>query len=249
MYVNFLYTYTMKTSILIIAHNEEKYIADCIASVLNQSTPADEVVLVAHNCTDQTTAIAKRYPISIVEYAGPKGITHARIRGLQAVTGDIILCIDGDSYAQKNWVREMTTVLKSNDNILVGSWIKFTGSLFGRISNLFNKYFCVVRNEKAASWIWGPSFAFWGKDTAVVQQIFEKTFSLSEALHLSRNPDDYWLALMMQQRGNIEVICTTFVTQHTKETTSLQALARNRENIRNAQIMRLFAKSGALSHI
>lgn len=231
----------MSISVLIIAHNEEAHIGQCIESVLNQTVPADNIVLIAHNCTDQTTALAKAYPITVVEYKGPKGITYARIRGLDSVSGDIILCIDGDSFAEPNWIEKLGTTLKHNGNVLVGSWVKFTGTLFGRISNISNKYTCV--HPPASAWIWGPSFAFYGKDKLFVKEVFEKTFSLSSSLHLSRNPDDYWLALTMQRRGNLEVINTTFVTQHTKETTFLQAFRRNRENNRNARIMRLWMKN------
>lgn len=52
----------MKTSILIIAHNEEAHIRECIESALHQSQKADEIVLVAHNCTDKTVDIAQEYP-------------------------------------------------------------------------------------------------------------------------------------------------------------------------------------------
>lgn len=231
----------MNTSVLIIAHNEAVYIGACIKSVLDQTVSAGEIVLVAHNCTDNTVAIANTYPITIVEYQGPVGITHARIRGLDAVSGDIIICIDGDSVAESNWVEVMSATLTKHNNVLVGSWVKFTGTLFGAVANISNKVLCT--HTDPTSWIWGPSFAFWGKDTAIVRSLFEKTFSLSTSLNLSRNPDDYWLALMMHQRGNLEVTNATFVTQHTKETTSLQALRRNRENNRNAALMRSFVRT------
>jgi len=39
----------MKTSVLIIANNEEKHIAKCIESILNQTVNADEIVLLLHN--------------------------------------------------------------------------------------------------------------------------------------------------------------------------------------------------------
>lgn len=56
-------------SILIIAHNEEKHIEKCLESIRQQSLVADEIILVAHNCTDKTVAIAKKYPeIQLHEY-------------------------------------------------------------------------------------------------------------------------------------------------------------------------------------
>ncbi len=222
----------MKTSVLIIAHNEEKYIAQCIESVLNQTESADEVVLIVHNSTDRTEAIARTYPITVVPYAGPAGIIYARIEGLRHVIGDIIICTDGDSYVARNWCAVMKRTLM-NGNILVGSWMKQEGNVFAWISSIFNKYNC-IRPAKVERWIWGPSMAFWGKDREAVRDIFEQTISLSKELKLSRNPDDLWLALFMKQRGVLQMTNETHVTQHPKEVSSIDTIRRNRENMRNA---------------
>jgi glycosyltransferase involved in cell wall biosynthesis len=52
----------MKTSILIIAYNEELHIRECIESILNQSQKTDEIILIAHNCTDNILNITQEYP-------------------------------------------------------------------------------------------------------------------------------------------------------------------------------------------
>lgn len=231
----------MTTSVLIIAHNEEAHIGHCIESVLNQTIHADEIVLIAHNCTDQTIDIAQTYPITVVEYEGPIGITYARIRGIDSVTSDTIYCIDGDSIAQPNWIEDLQKILTPQDVVLVGSWIKLHGTVFEYFATLFNKRMCIQTNP--ASWIWGASFAFKKKDIAYVREVFEKSILLSTELGLSRNPDDYWLALMMSTKGRLAVTNTTYVTPFSKETSSIQALQRNRENNKNARSMRAWMKS------
>lgn len=228
----------MKTSVLIIAHNEEKYIAQCIESVLNQTEPADEVVLIVHNSTDQTEQIARTYPITVVPYAGPAGIIYARIEGLRHMNGGIIICTDGDSYVARNWCAVMKRTLM-NDNVLVGSWMKQEGNVFAWISNFFNKYNC-VKPYKVERWIWGPSMAFWGKDIEVVRDVFERSIVLSKELQLSRNPDDYWLALFMKQRGKLEMTNKTYVVQHPKEKNSIETITRNNENISNGNRMEAY---------
>lgn len=224
----------MKISALIIAHNEEACIADCIESVLAQSCKPDEVVLIAHNCTDSTIAIAEKYPITVIPFRGQSGIVQARIEGLKHVTGDIVCCIDGDSYAKRNWIQELSAAL-GRGNILVGSWVKFKGTLLGELANLINKYLCTKRGEKAALWIWGPSFAFWAKDIPRVQEIYVKTIELSEKLTLSRNPEDYWLALFMDKEGSLEVTNRTCVIVQVKEKNNADTLKRSRENLENAK--------------
>ncbi len=232
----------MTTSVLIIAHNEERHIARCIESVLNQTQKPNQVILITHNCTDQTEAIARKYPITVVPYVGPHGITYARIEGLKHVEGEAILCTDGDSYVAKNWVKEMCRTLNQG-NVLVGSWVKFKGTMFGWFANFFNK-FRSVRHTKIERMIWGPSMAFWGKDKDTVKVIFERSIVLSKELGLTRNPDDYWLALAMKRFGNLGMTNKTYVVQATKEVTSEEAMVRSRENVRDGNIAEAYVESG-----
>jgi len=228
----------MKTSVLIIAHNEEKYIRQCIESILNQTEKPDEIFLIVHNSTDQTLEIAQEFPITVIPFPGEAGPVYARMEGLRHVTGDIVLCIDGDSIAKSNWLEIMTDALNKNNNILVGSYIKFKGTILGNLFNLLNIYYCAAKNKKAASKIWGPSFTFWKKDVEIVTKILEESIQLSQNLHLSRNPDDYFMALFMNKHGNIEVINKTFVTQYTKEISATQMIVRNIENLKNGYLIR-----------
>lgn len=224
----------MKTSVLIIAHNEERHIEKCIRSVLNQTSSPDEVLLLAHNCTDETISIAKRFPISVIPYDGPRGITYARVEGLKHVSGDIILCIDGDSFAKENWIEVMVKTLNQG-NVLVGSWVKCSGTLLGKI--LTQKHKNILRGSTARSRVWGPSFAFWGSDKEKVIQFFNEAIDLREKLNLTRAMDDYYLALSMEKIGKITFTNETYVTQSTKEKTSYGVLMRHQENSRNVLLL------------
>lgn len=228
---------TMRTSALIIAHNEERYIARCIESLLRQTVRPSEIVLVAHNSTDRTKEIAEDFPITVVPLNGTPGIVHARLEGFAHVSGDIILCIDGDSYARRNWVDVMTRTLAQGNTVLAGSWVKFKGTIFGNLYNIYNRCLCVSKNQKVAYWIWGTSYAFWGKDKERVAEILKKSAALSDALKLPRNPEDYWLALFMSTYGNLAVTNETWVTSHTKETSTLGMFFRRKESYNNRRLM------------
>jgi glycosyltransferase involved in cell wall biosynthesis len=232
----------MKTSVLIIAHNEEKYISKCVESILNQTQKPDEIVLIIHNSTDKTLEISKRYPISVVQFDGVPGISSARIEGLNHIHNEIIICIDGDSYAEKNWVSVMSQTLQ-RDNVLVGSWVRFKGTAWGFVRNFFVKKIPVSKSKNATERIWGPSFGFWSKDKEKVKAIWQKSTELSRELNLTRNPEDYWLGLFMSREGNLEVTDKTCVTQYSKEKNSYKAIIRNKENIMNGKIMRNYFDS------
>ncbi len=80
-----------KLSALVVAHNEEAELPDCLASVRF----ADEVVVVLDKCTDGSKAIATAVADRIVEGSwdieGPR-----RHAGIDACTGDWIFEVDAD---------------------------------------------------------------------------------------------------------------------------------------------------------
>ncbi len=226
-----------KISVLIIAHNEEKYIKKCIESIFNQSLIPDEIVLIAHNCTDKTEKIANTFSnVKIISYKGPLGIIHARLKGLEYLSGDIVLCIDGDSYAKENWIEIMVKTLQNN-NVLIGSWVKVRGTFFAFISSIFSKYLCVLKTEDKYHWIWGPSFAFWGKDKEKIKDIFEKSIELTKKIKLPRNPEDFWLSFFMNKEGKIEITNETHVVCFQKEKSNEEAIFRNIESLRNRKLI------------
>ncbi len=81
-------------SALVVAHNEEAQLADCLA----QLGFADELVVVLDKCTDGSKAIAKRFDAILVEGAWEiEG--HRRNEGLDACIGAWILEVDADERA------------------------------------------------------------------------------------------------------------------------------------------------------
>ena len=230
----------MKISVLIIAHNEEKFIEKCINSILEQTKKPDEIILIAHNCTDETIEISKKYPINVVTFEGENGIVYARLKGIENVTGDIVLCIDGDSYAEKNWVEEMIKLFQK-DVVLVGSYVKLSGGIFNSISNYFNKKSCTKFNN-ATLWVWASSFGFLGKDVVKISDGLEKSIEISDKAKLTRNPDDYILALFMKRYGVLKVTNKTYVTANVKEKGFINEIKRSLENIKNGQRVEKFLK-------
>ncbi len=96
-------------SVICPIYNEEKYIDQCIQSIIAQDYPKDdlEVFFVDGMSTDRTREIIKRYalcypflrvldnPQKIVPYAMNKGILEAR--------GDVIIRIDAHTLYEKNY--------------------------------------------------------------------------------------------------------------------------------------------------
>lgn len=80
-----------RLSALVVAHNEERQLADCLAPLRF----ADEIVVVLDKCTDRSREIASRYTDRLVE--GEWEIEGARRHaGIDACTGEWILEVDAD---------------------------------------------------------------------------------------------------------------------------------------------------------
>ncbi len=87
----------MRISVIIPAYNAAAYIERALQSVLNQSRPADEIIVINDGSTDATSEILKRYKgkTRIIEQVNA-GVSAARNTGIRAASGDWIAFLDAD---------------------------------------------------------------------------------------------------------------------------------------------------------
>ncbi|MEN8127780.1 MAG: glycosyltransferase family A protein [Planctomycetota bacterium] len=84
-------------SAVIPAYNAEKYIARAIDSVLAQTCPVNEIIVVDDGSTDNTAAIIKGYGDKVRYIYQPNaGVSAARNAGIEAATGNWIAFLDAD---------------------------------------------------------------------------------------------------------------------------------------------------------
>ena len=100
------FTKVMKLSVIIPAYNVEKYISECLDSVL--VTEKDiEVIIVDDGSKDNTLSICEDYSKKdsrVKVYSKPNGgVSSARNYGLEKVSGDYIIFVDSDDYLFEGW--------------------------------------------------------------------------------------------------------------------------------------------------
>lgn len=90
-------------SVIIPVHNAEQFLAEAIESVLAQSVPPQQVIVVDDGSTDQSVQVARRYDnyIQLVQKANA-GSAAARNDGVTLAHGDLLAFLDDDDY----WVPE-----------------------------------------------------------------------------------------------------------------------------------------------
>lgn len=103
--------------IVIPAYNEEDTIRACVLAAIDQTVPADEIIVVDNKSTDKTATILRELhaefpdvPLRVLRQDKAQGITPTRNMGFDAVTSDVIGRIDSDSVLEPNWVEETKKV-------------------------------------------------------------------------------------------------------------------------------------------
>jgi len=84
-------------SVIIPAYNAAPYLSDAIDSVLSQTRPADEIIVVDDGSTDDTVTVARRYGDRILLLQQPnRGPAAARNLGLAHARGEYVAFLDAD---------------------------------------------------------------------------------------------------------------------------------------------------------
>lgn len=103
-----MYTKSHKTtvSVIIPVYNEEIYIEQCLKSLMQQTIPADEIIIVDNNCTDNTISIVKQYPVK-VEKENNQGMIFARNCGFNNAKYEVIARTDADNILPNTWIEQI----------------------------------------------------------------------------------------------------------------------------------------------
>lgn len=93
---------SIKISVIIPVYNVEKYLNQCVDSVLGQSYQNVEVILVDDGSTDESSTICDNYAKMderiIVIHQKNEGAAVARNTGIKHITGDYVMFLDSDDY-------------------------------------------------------------------------------------------------------------------------------------------------------
>ena len=119
----------MKThiSVIIPAHNEEKYIARCIRSVKKAESGFKgnvEIIVVCNRCTDRTAEIAESLGARVLTNED-RCIAKVRNTGIAAAKGRIIVTIDADNRMTPGTLSEVYVLIRSGRYIGGGAPIRF----------------------------------------------------------------------------------------------------------------------------
>lgn len=106
----------IKFSVIIPIYNRENYIEECINSVLAQSYPVYEIILVDDGSKDKSGEIcdnyAENYPYIKVIHKRNEGVSIARNTGIREASGEYIFFLDSDDRISVNAIESFYNIIK-----------------------------------------------------------------------------------------------------------------------------------------
>ena len=109
----------MRISVVLPVYNRASYVGEAIESVLGQTRPPDELIVVDDGSTDDSVAVVERWarPSLRVVRQENRGIGGARNSGLREVTGDLVAFIDSDDLWERDKLERQAVALRESDDV------------------------------------------------------------------------------------------------------------------------------------
>ena len=134
-----------KISVIIPVYNTEKFLSQCLGSIVNQTYKNLEILIIDDGSPDKSDAVYEKYAmqdnrIKIIKQKNA-GISAARNTGFRFATGDWVHFVDSDDYLDIDYYEKMICAAQDiNPDIIAGGVISQNSSLY----NIQYKTRCIL---------------------------------------------------------------------------------------------------------
>lgn len=130
-------------SIIVCAHNEEKYIDKCLSNLVRAlKNFLSEIIVVADRCTDKTVEKARRYPVKIIEKTWKRwknSYAEALQTGYIHAKGAYISIVDADIVVPPNFFQELIPTVKNKIASIAAHVVTYPDTFLNRLMNAWEK--------------------------------------------------------------------------------------------------------------
>ena len=109
-----------KISVIVPIYKAEKTLSKCISSILEQSLPDFELLLIDDGSSDASSSIcedwADRDERIRVFHQQNAGVSAARNKGLVEATGEYVCFVDSDDWVKTDYLKDLYEALLSDDS-------------------------------------------------------------------------------------------------------------------------------------
>lgn len=184
----------MKISVIIPTYNRCKIVCEAIDSVLAQTYPVYEIIVVDDGSKDNTKSFIRKKYCSKIRYIYQKnmGPAAARNLGIKKSKGDWIAFLDADDLWEKNKIEKQVIYLikLNNDSIgLIDTFAKIT-NFSGRIKGFTNK----IKNGDCFTQMLYLNVINTTSSVLINKKVFKKVGFLNEKFR-GVEDHEFWLRL------------------------------------------------------
>lgn len=181
-------------SIVIPAYTEEDHIKNCLDAIAKQTVKPWQVIVVDNNSTDKTAEIAKTYDFVTLLREVRQGKAHARNKGFNAVTADLIGRIDADTIIPLDWVETAIEFMKSHTGEALTGGGYFYDLAMPRFFGWYQKQIAFRANRFIMGY-----YITWGSNMVITSKMWQ------DVKHLIHNDNDIHedmdLAIHLHEKG------------------------------------------------
>ncbi len=130
-------------SIVILTYNRSAYLGQAIESALNQTYPADEILIIDDGSTDDTDQVVKGFDAARLRYikkpANEGSIAKSRNLAIREVQGDYILWLDDDDILLEDTLQKYVGLLLADPDLnLIYGILRYFDDVTGETRHLFS---------------------------------------------------------------------------------------------------------------
>jgi O-antigen biosynthesis protein len=106
-------------SLIILNWNGQPYLEGCLKSLLQQSYPQAEIIMVDNGSTDSSvTYVKKAFPdVRIIETGRNLGFAGGMNAGIAETSADIVVLLNNDIIAETDWLSQLIDCMQSDQKI------------------------------------------------------------------------------------------------------------------------------------
>jgi len=232
-----------KVSIIIPVYNVAPYIDRCLLSVLNQSYPNVEIILIDDQGTDNSIEIAvdlkNKHPkgsrITIKHHEKNKGLSEARNTGIISSTGDYIYFLDSDDSVTKDCIELLVeSAIRYNSDIVIGDYKCFGANKQTPPLKLDTEYLSSSKDILVSfhKGDWYPM---------AVNKLIKKELIINKELYFKEgivHEDELWSFMLACQASNMSIVHKETYLYYLRPNSITGLLQNKEEDLRQSQIVR-----------
>ncbi|GIE29538.1 glycosyl transferase [Actinoplanes italicus] len=151
---------SVSISVVVPVYNEEHFLRACLDAVLGQREPVHEVIVVDNGSDDGTIRILEEYANRVTVLHEPRrGVQHARNRGLDAATGDVIGRIDADTRLTPGWSQGVRETFEDPEVQAATGPVTYYDAALSRLIDGGDALFRRIWSSGSVDWLLGANMA------------------------------------------------------------------------------------------